>query len=423
MSHQPKDKKTKNQRNTCTGTDQIQPADIPDGIFVLLNEQGAYQFISSSIQEILGQKAKAIIGRRAGDLVHPDDLPEFNRYVTGTEEKPLPQPSFRFRHADGHYIRLHLVEWSVRENGLTRKFVLRRQPVAVRHSRKESLKKPEKRLMDMIDFLPDATLAINLKGEVIAWNRAMEEMTGVKTEDMLGQKDYEYVVPFCGYRRPILIDYVLHPDPIGEARLSVIREKKDLLINELFMHYMKDNGAYLWCKASPLYDSAGNMIGAIESIRDITELKQREEDLHIKAMELSDLNTTLKVLLKQRDKDRNELEDRILSNIKLLIEPYIEKLKHHTNTTGKSYLKIIQSNLDSIISPFASKLSVHHMNLTNKEIQVASLIKEGKTTKEITEIINISESAVNVYRHHIRKKLGLTKKQNLNAYLSSLPGN
>jgi len=396
---------------------------VTDGLLVLFDENGAYQYISSSVTKILGLETRAIIGRKACDLLHPDDRPEFNLYLTGSREKPIQDISFRFRHANGRYIRLHLMEWFARENGMIKKLVLRSQSASSRKRRKIPFKAPEKRLMDMIDFLPDATLAINLKGEVIAWNRAIEEMTGVKADYMLGQKDCEYVVPFCGYRRPILIDYVLNPDPTGEADLCVVREKNDLLINELFLPYLTDEGIYLWCKASPLYDGTGNVIGAIETIRDITELKRREEDLHIKAMELSDLNTTLKVLLQQRDKDRNELEDRILSNVKLLIEPYIEKLKNHTNAAGKSYLKIIQSNLDEITSPFARKLSVHHRNLTNREIRVACLIKEGKTTKEITEIINISESAVNVYRHHIRKKLGLTKKQNLNAYLSALPEN
>ena len=419
MSRQNQDNRQNNRKYNAPGRQE----GIPDGLFAQLDEQGAYQFISSSVAEILGCEAQTVIGRAACDLVHPEDQKEFSRYLTGAEEKRAPDASFRFRHTKGHYIRLHLAEWSARENGLISKFVLRRKHFAGRRCTKALLKAPEKRLADMIDFLPDATLAINLRSEVIAWNRAMEEMTGIKAVYMLGRKNYDYVVPFCGYRRPILIDYVLHPDPDGEIKLSVTREKNDLLINELFVPYMKDNGAYLWCKASPLYDGRGNLMGAIESIRDITELKRREADLHIKAVELNDLNTTLKVLLQQRDRDRSELEDRILSNIKLLIEPYLERLKHHADATGKSYLELIQSNLEEITSPFTRKLSVHYINLTNTEIQVASLIREGKTTKEITEIINISESAVNVYRHHIRRKLGLTKKQNLNAYLLALPKN
>ena len=174
--------------------------------------------------------------------------------------------------------------------------------------------------MDVIDFLPDATLAINLDGKVIAWNRAIEEMTGVTASEMLGQGDYGYVVPFCGNRRPILIDFVLKPDRKGEKDFSVVREHRDLLRME-WVGRLKGKKACLWCKASPLYDNDGNIVGAIESIRDITELRRKEKELEIKAGELQDLNAALRVLLKQRDGDRGELEDKILANIKQLVLP------------------------------------------------------------------------------------------------------
>ncbi|MDQ5988394.1 MAG: hypothetical protein CSYNP_04154 [Syntrophus sp. SKADARSKE-3] len=278
----------------------------------------------------------------------------------------------------------------------------------------------ERRWMEVIDFLPDATFVIDLDGKVIAWNRAIEDMTGVPAGEMLGQGDYGYVLPFCGNRRPILIDFVIKPDRKSEETFSVVREHRDLLRMEIWVSNLKGKKAYLWCKASPLYDDDGNVVGAIESIRDITELKRKEKELKIKAEELNDLNAALRVLLRQRDEDRSDLEDRILSNVKMLILPFVDKLKNHTGEKGQSYLRQIESNLNDIISPFAHKLSVAHLDLTNKEIQVANLIREGKTTKEIAEIVNVSENAVNVYRHHIRKKFGLTKLQNLRSFLASL---
>jgi PAS domain S-box-containing protein len=291
----------------------------------------------------------------------------------------------------------------------------------------ERLQESERRLADIIDFLPDATLAIDLKGKVIAWNRAIEEMTGVKAKDMLGKGNYEYVIPFYGERRPVLINLVLNPNKKIEKHYSVLNKRKDLFIVETWAPCLKGKGAFLWGKASPLYDGKGNIVGAIESVRDITErkrneetLKKREEDLELKTSELQDLNAALRVLLKQREGDRSELEDKILSNVKLLVNPFIEKLKRQTDPKGHSYVNIIESNLKDIISPFSHKLSTQYRNLTNKEIQVAHLIREGKTTKEIAEILNVSESAVNVHRFHVRKKLGLTKLQNLRSYLSSL---
>lgn len=160
---------------------------------------------------------------------------------------------------------------------------------------------------------------------------------------------------------------------------------------------------------------------------DITERKQAEEalekremELEVKTHELEDMNSALRVLMKQRDEDRNELEQKVLSNIKVLILPHMEKLKNHVDVQGTSYVNVLASNLRDIMSPFAQKLSVTYLNLTKREVQVANLIKEGKTTEEISAFLNISISAVNVYRYHIRHKLGLSKKQNLRSYLSSL---
>jgi len=299
--------------------------------------------------------------------------------------------------------------------------------ITKRKQAEEALRESERRLSDIIDFLPDATLAINRKGNVIAWNRAIEEMTGVKADDMVGKGDFEYALPFYGVRRPILIDLVLKPDKkTARSYYSVFKKEEDQLIVETWVPTLKDKRAFLWAKASPLYDSKGRIVGAIESIRDITERKQAEEmlekrevELEAKTSELEDLNAALRVLLKQREEDKNELEQKVLSNVKLLILPYIDKLKSRVDLKGSSYVNVLESNLKEIVSPFAQKLSVKYLNLTNREVQIANLIKEEKTTKEIAALLNVSESAVNVYRYHIRRKLNLTKKHNLRSYLSS----
>ncbi len=213
--------------------------------------------------------------------------------------------------------------------------------ITKRKQAEERLRESERRLADIIDFLPDATLAIDRQGKVIAWNRAIEEMTGVRAYDMLGKGDYEYALPFYAVRRPILIDLVLKPDrKIEQSYYSILNKQKDLLIVETWVPYLKNKRAFLWAKASPLYDSRGDIVGAIESIRDITERKQAEEvlgkremELEAKTHELEDLNAALRVLLKQREEDRNEFEQKVLSNVKVLILPHIEKLKNHMDIT------------------------------------------------------------------------------------------
>lgn len=292
-----------------------------------------------------------------------------------------------------------------------------------------ALRESEQRLSDIINFLPDATFAIDLKGRVIFWNRAMEEMTGVKAEDMLGKSDYEYSVPFYGLRRPMLIDLILKKNKkIEKSYEYMIKKGDNLLLNEALIPCLKKKEVYVWGKASPLYDGRGNILGAIESVRDITRQKQiqdavarREAELKGKTKELEELNAALNVLLKKRENDRKELEDKIISNVNKLVLPQIEQLKEKMKgRKAAMHLEIIESSLKKIVSPFSRKLSSTYLSLTNREFQIANLIKEGKETKEIAEVLNISESTVNIHRYNIRKKLDLTKKHNLRNYLSSM---
>ncbi len=135
---------------------------------------------------------------------------------------------------------------------------------------------------DIIDFLPDATFMIDRSGKVIAWNKSMEQMTKVPKEDMIGKGNYEYAVPFYGKARPLLADLTLLPDDDFEKihYEGVYRQQGDTLYAEAYVpQTYGGKGAYLSATASRLRDASGRIIGAIESIRDITERKRAEEAL------------------------------------------------------------------------------------------------------------------------------------------------
>ncbi len=138
----------------------------------------------------------------------------------------------------------------------------------------------ERRMADIINFLPDATFVINKQGAVIAWNRAIEKMTGIRAGDILGKDNYEYSLPFYRERRPILIDYVLNQDLEVESAYEMVKRHYDgTLVGVCFVSNMMSESVYLMGSAAVLYDSEGKIYGAIESIRDITEQKMAEEDL------------------------------------------------------------------------------------------------------------------------------------------------
>ena len=163
--------------------------------------------------------------------------------------------------------------------------------------------------------------------------------------------------------------------------------------------------------------------------RDTTErkhaeevLKEREQELEIKTHNLEEANIALKVLLKKREEDKTELEEKILLNIKELVAPYLEKLKKNgLDEKQGAYVSILESNLNDIISPFSHRLSSKLLSFTPTEIQIANLLRQGKPSKEIAELMNSSPKAVAFHRENIRKKLGLkNKKINLKSYLLSL---
>jgi len=164
--------------------------------------------------------------------------------------------------------------------------------------------------------------------------------------------------------------------------------------------------------------------GALRKAHDELEqwVEERTKDLEIKTTRLEEVNAAMKVLLEHSEMYKKELEEKVLSNIKVLVDPYLEKLEGSGSDAKKIYLSIIRSNIDEIISPFTRKLSSKYLNLTPAEIRIANLVKHGKTTKEMAGILNISGKTVGFHRENIRKKIGLkNKKANLRSHLLSLP--
>ncbi len=165
------------------------------------------------------------------------------------------------------------------------------------------------------------------------------------------------------------------------------------------------------------------------SHENITLLKLAEEDMRLRGeqlerqkQELEETNIALKVLLQQREKDKQELEQQVLRNFKKLVLPYVEKLQAaRLRPREKAFVDIIAANLNDIISPFLSRVSGTALVLTPQEIQVADLVRDGKASKEIADILSISTATVSFHRRNLRKKLGLSNKStNLRTYLQSL---
>jgi len=213
---------------------------------------------------------------------------------------------------------------------------------------------------------------------------------------------------------------------VAEGIRSVIKGK----INEFLLDYpchspTKNRWFYMRVTRIP---GLGPM-RAVVSHENITALKLaqealkvREQELELKTQHLEEVNTALKILLQQREKDKAELESKVLKNINVLISPYVAKLKNKNLKSGeRALIDIIDSNLQDIVSPLLQRLVNAKIILTPQEIQVAALVKEGKSSKEIAEILTVSETTVSFHRKNLRKKLGLdNSRKNLRAHLISM---
>ncbi|MDK9706466.1 MAG: helix-turn-helix transcriptional regulator [Desulforhopalus sp.] len=168
---------------------------------------------------------------------------------------------------------------------------------------------------------------------------------------------------------------------------------------------------------------------AVMSHEDITplmhihrDLAKKEENLREQAGKLEESNIALKVLLDHRQKDRVQLEENMLANIRTLILPYVHQLMNSPlPKRERTILEILEERLNEIASPFLNRLGSLNTILTPQEIKVATMVREGRSSADIAEIMAITTAAVDFHRKHIRRKLGLSKSgSNLRSYLLGL---
>jgi diguanylate cyclase (GGDEF)-like protein/PAS domain S-box-containing protein len=150
--------------------------------------------------------------------------------------------------------------------------------ITLKKHAEDAIKETHRRLQDIIEFLPDATFVIDSRKKVIAWNRAIEKMTGIPKKDMIRKGDNAYAIPFYGSSRPTLINFI--GEPIGKIEnvYPDVEKDEDTLISETFVPDLHNGrGAWVWIKVSPLYGRNHKVIGAIQSIRDVSQRVRSEQ--------------------------------------------------------------------------------------------------------------------------------------------------
>jgi len=250
--------------------------------------------------------------------------------------------------------------------------------ITERKQAEEELSNSQRRLTDIIEFLPDATLVVDRQGRVIAWNRAMEGLTGIKAEEMIGKGDYGYALPFYGERRPILIDLALHPDLAWEKQYTTIGRSGDMIFGESYTPGLPPGDIHLSSTASVLRDARGDVIGAIECFRNNTERRRLETQLQ-QAQKMEAIGTLAGGIAH----DFNNLLMTIQGNTSLLLmrtdpdDPRYDKLRTIENQV------IAGADLTKQLLGFAraGRYEVKIINLN--EILDKSAAMFGRTKKEI----------------------------------------
>jgi PAS domain S-box-containing protein len=279
------------------------------------------------------------------------------------------------------------------------------------------LHESEEKFRTIFENVSDEIIYLDNNGTVLEINDRCEDLFGLKREEVIGKKVFDF-----GYVDP---EEMIK---IADQFIAVLDQRTSRM-DEL--EIVRTDGAKVFIETNASFvESEGKRIGSLAIIRDITERKQMEKELqayrdHLEELvrertaNLEEANAALRVMLRKENEVKEELEEKILINLKDLVLPALKRI--NDNGGGKYYLDVIESTLKNILSAFAHKLSSKYFNLTAKQLEIANLIKHGKTTKEIAELLSLSTNTIHFHRANIRKKIGISRqKANLRSFLLAL---
>jgi PAS domain S-box-containing protein len=256
------------------------------------------------------------------------------------------------------------------------------------------------------------------------WNRRMVEVTGYTLSQInrVGWYQSLYPDPEVQARARERMEKMRSGSPLREEEWEITRADGTRRLVAISTSVVTDEGRAPHVLAV-VHDLTDRKRAEEALRRTLQELKARTRQMEITNRDLTEANIALKVLLKNRDEEREEMRHSILSNLRHLILPYLDKLRKTTVSQEQSryYSDIIEKNLNEMASSFIWELSNKYLSLTPTEIRIAELLKKGRSTKEIAEEIGVAPSTINTHRESLRRKLGLTgKNTNLATFLRTL---
>jgi len=387
----------------------------------ILEQDTTISHANSNFEELSGYSRKEVEGKKSWtEFVHPDDVAWMKEYHFSRRQDPgvVPQ-NYEFRFIDRHG-EVHQGFLTIDMIPETTKSVVSLIDITERKQTEEALRQSEKRLSDIIEFLPDATLAIDREKRVIIWNKAIEEMTGVPASEMLGKGEYVYTIPFYGKARPQLMDLVFEDTKKVESLYPAITRQGNTLLAEVFCDALYGNtGAWIFAKASPLHDIKGNVVGAIEVIRDITDRKQTEQALLQAKEQAETANRAKSEFLANMSHEIRTPINGIMGMLQLLQYSDLNVDQQRYVEIGLESAERLNRLLTDILD--LSKVEANKLVIKEEEFILVNLIQSTRDIfKQLTQK-NQNEVSINVEDNIPEQLIGDSTR--LNQILFNLVGN
>ncbi len=388
---------------------------IQEGLWVMYVANGKMDYIFTSILDMLGYSMEELDHSIISwdKLTHPEDIAEVKRRIKAhlKGETPHYESEFRALNKNGQW------QWIMSHGQVTRRDARGRAlELTGVHVNIDKLKKIEMELRSnenlfrtLVENLPVGIMLVNPDGAVSYLNPRFVNLFGYAAKDLPSLDVWwEKSCPSRTERKRMIAQVIGAEGKVVQTRVrckngefkDVETQKVDLASGE----------GILAC------------VDVSEQVLHQVELEARKQELQVQSKDLEEMNTALRVLLNKANYDREEMEAKVYNNIRDLVNPYLEKLDQVCrNDLQRSYLDMVRKNLDEVVSGFTTNLIRKYASLTPREVQIANMIQQDMTIKEMAETLHISESSVAFHRLNIRKKMGLAnKKLNLKTYLRSL---
>jgi PAS domain S-box-containing protein len=406
---------------------------MAEGVYLIRASDGVIVYANEMFESMFGYDHGELVGKHVSIVNAPNErIPEevSNEIIQSLNEDGTWSGEVHNIKKDGTLFWCYANVSTFDHHEFGRVWVAVHEDISDRKEAEKKLSNSLQRAQYLADIVRHASVGIGdgyPDGGVGLCNNAFQQLTGYSEEELKRINWTEVLTPpeWRGYEIAKLEELHRTKRPVHYEK-EYIRKDGSRVPAQLVVH--------------PRLGDDGNVESYFAFITDITQRKQAQDALRnaheeleqrveertaqlVQSKEqLEEVNTALRVLLTRRKEDKGELEEKVMSNVKDLILPYVERLKKTSLSNNQmSCLDILESNLKEIISPFSLKLSSSYVGLTPTEIRVANLIKDGMSTREITGFMNVSRKTIETHRAHIRKKIGIKhKKVNLRTYLSSL---